>query len=90
MNRQESEYKNRRRADRDPPAVVFRLRTDLATNEQHPLANVDPAMREAGRQRLIAAILARLASGPSTTSQQVTIMPENPDRVRNTGLQSAE
>lgn len=47
--------------------VILRLRQDLAPNNAHPLAGIDPERRNAERLQLIAAILARLANGQSST-----------------------
>jgi hypothetical protein len=47
---------------------------NLEANSQHPLANLDPAVRDVQRQHLIASILARLANGPIHNPQSdVTI-----------------
>jgi hypothetical protein len=65
-----------RRRTRAPTEVIVRLHTDLAANENHPLANVDSNARNSERQRLIAAILARLASGLSAQTHQTDTMTE--------------
>jgi len=45
-----------------PIRAFFLLDDSLAANDQHPLAASPPALREASRLRLIASVLARLAS----------------------------
>ncbi|MFO1003806.1 MAG: hypothetical protein U0936_26040 [Planctomycetaceae bacterium] len=57
-----------------PAPVLLRLRPDLAPNANHPLANVDPVRRGKERERIIASILARLASGPPTTPENLDIL----------------
>ncbi|MBI1321620.1 hypothetical protein GC170_00315 [bacterium] len=51
-----------RKRRRLPVRAFFLLDDSLAANEQHPLAASLPAVREASRLRLIASVLARLAS----------------------------
>lgn len=65
-----------RRRTRAPTEVIVRLHTDLAVNQNHPLANVDSNARNAERQRLIASILARLASGQSAQTHTTDTMTE--------------
>lgn len=60
----------RRRNLRAPKAVTIRLCTCLDPNDRHPLAELDPTVREAERQKLLASILARMASGPIQSSHQ--------------------
>lgn len=57
----------RRRNRRLPVQASLRLDDGLAANEHHPLAKAAPEMREAGRLRLIAVVLARLARGAAGT-----------------------
>jgi hypothetical protein len=64
----------RRRTCRAPVPVILRLRADLEANEHHPLAGLDPVVRDAERQRLMASILARLANGPIRTTQSAVTM----------------
>ena len=66
----------RKARTRAPAPVILRLRQDLAPNENHPLAGVDPERRNADRQQLIASILARLANGPSLNTGKVDTMTE--------------
>ena len=66
----------RKARTRAPVPVILRLRQDLAPNDHHPLAGVDPERRNADRQQLIASILARLANGPSLNSSGVGTMIE--------------
>jgi len=51
-----------RRRRRLPVRATLRLDDDLPANEQHPLASAAPETRAAGRLRLIATVLARLAA----------------------------
>ncbi|WP_437193980.1 hypothetical protein [Planctomicrobium sp. SH527] len=51
-----------RKRRRLPVRAFFLLDDSLAANDQHPLAASPPAVREASRLRLIASVLARLAS----------------------------
>lgn len=67
----------KRRRSRAPLPVILRLCTDLPANDNHPLARLDPAQRAEQRQRLIASILARLASGPSSIPMGVDTMRES-------------
>lgn len=60
IRKQESDRPKRRR--RLPVCARLMLDDSLDANEQHPLAQASPEMREASRLRLIAAVLARLAS----------------------------
>ena len=62
-NPNNAERKARTRA---PAPVILRLRQDLAPNDNHPLAGLDPEQRNTERLKLIAAILARLANGQSS------------------------
>lgn len=50
-----------RRRSRLPVHSDVRLDDSLPVNEHHPLARSSPEAREAGRVKLIAAVLARLA-----------------------------
>ncbi|MCZ2340481.1 MAG: hypothetical protein LC104_01635 [Bacteroidales bacterium] len=50
-----------RRRSRLPVHADVRLDDSLPANENHPLAQSSPEAREAGRLRLIAGILARMA-----------------------------
>ncbi len=59
----------RRQNRRAPKAVTLRLCTCLEPNALHPLSALDPKIREAERQRLLASILARLANGPIQSPQ---------------------
>lgn len=59
---------------RAPVPVILRLRQDLEPNDAHPLAGIDPERRNAERLQLIAAILARLANGQSSTIDTVDTM----------------
>jgi len=67
----------KRRRSRAPQPVILRLCTDLPANDDHPLARLDPMQRAEGRQRLIASILARLASGPSSISVGIDTMTDS-------------
>ena len=53
---------SRRTRRRLPIRAVIRLNEFLAPNEAHPLAEAGSEARAAGRLRLFAAVLARLAS----------------------------
>ncbi len=53
----------RRRNRRLPVQASLHLDDSLAANEHHPLASSAPETRAAGRLRLIASVLARLARG---------------------------
>lgn len=53
----------RNRRCRLPVQARLHLDDSLAANHHHPLADAAPETRAAGRLRLIAAILARLARG---------------------------
>jgi len=53
----------RRRNRRLPVQAELHLDDGLAANEHHPLASSAPEARAAGRLRLIASVLARLARG---------------------------
>lgn len=64
----------RKRKPRAPVPVIVRLLADIKANEQHPLAKLPPATRDAQRQQLIASILARLASGPIQVPEQIAKM----------------
>lgn len=66
----------RKARTRAPAPVILRLRQDLAPNDHHPLSGVDPERRNADRQQLIASILARLASGPTSNTDKVDTMSE--------------
>ena len=50
-----------RRRRRLPSLAILRIVDELLPNESHPLANAPAESRAAGRLRLIAAVLARLA-----------------------------
>lgn len=78
----------KRRRTRAPQPVILRLCTDLADNEDHPLARLDPAVRNEQRQRLIASILARLASGPSSLPAAIGTMTEADPGTENTSTAS--
>jgi len=54
----------RRQNLRAPQIVKLHLSSELQPNDRHPLAKLDPIVREAERQKLLAAILARIANGP--------------------------
>lgn len=69
-----------RRRTRSPTGVILRLHTDLASNENHPLANLDPSTRNSERQKLIASILARLAGGSISETRPVDTMNEAEDQ----------
>ena len=59
--RKESGDKPPRRRSRLPDRAELHLDDSLAANEHHPLGNEAPEAREAGRQRIIGSVLARLA-----------------------------
>ena len=59
--RKESGDKTPRRRRRLPDRAELHLDDSLAANEHHPLGNEAPEAREAGRQRIIGCVLARLA-----------------------------
>lgn len=64
----------RRQRQSAPSHVLLQLNMDLNENTQHPLASLDPVIREAQRHQLIASILARIANGPIHNPQsEVTI-----------------
>lgn len=73
----------KRRRTRAPQPVILRLCTDLVVNEDHPLARLDPAVRNEQRQRLIASILARLASGRSSLPSAIDTMTEAESSTEN-------
>jgi hypothetical protein len=54
--------KPKRRRQRLPVLAVLSLNDALAANEYHPLAKSAPEVRAASRLRLIATVLARLAT----------------------------
>lgn len=62
-NEKPSESPGRKRR-RLPIRALLHLDDSLAANEQHPLAESPPEVREASRLRLIASVLARLALEP--------------------------
>lgn len=64
----------KRRCARAPHPVIVRIRTDMEPNTHHPLAALAPEKRAEQRQCLIAAILARLASGVSSDAPAVDTM----------------
>lgn len=51
----------KRRRQRLPVQAILSLDDSLAANEHHPLGQSAPEVRDAGRVRLIAAVLARMA-----------------------------
>jgi len=57
-----------RRNRRGQRPVVLRFCSNIAPNDGHPLAGVDPEVRNAQRQNVIAAILARLAGSEAGNS----------------------
>ena len=59
--RKESGDKAPRRRRRLPDRAELHLDDNLPANEHHPLGNEAPEAREAGRQRIIGSVLARLA-----------------------------
>jgi len=63
----ESSRKKGRSRRRLPVKASLRLDDSLPANEHHPLAKAAPETREAGRLRLIAVVLARLARGAAGT-----------------------
>lgn len=56
-----------RRRSRLPVHADVRLDDSLPANENHPLAQSSPEAREAGRLKLIAGILARMAQASVKT-----------------------
>lgn len=59
--------------------VILQFRSDIPSNEQHPLANVEPSTRSMQRQTVIASVLARLAEGQSDEEQNVATIQLNED-----------
>lgn len=68
----------KRRRMRAPPLVILRLQSDLAANDRHPLAQLDPETRNERRQQLIASILARIANGPVQNQLPTDPLPAAP------------
>lgn len=59
-----------------PLPSVIRVRADLESNQNHPLANLPEKSRNQQRQHVFGSILARLAVGPSS-AESTAISPQN-------------
>ena len=76
--------KGKRSRSHAPLPVSLRLITDIAPNHQHPLAHLDPVVREEQRLQLMASILARIAFGqPSNGASYGTIPVPEIEQVSN-------